>query len=223
MDLGSGPEDVKVFLPKGRLSRRERERAERLDAYLLERMPEIEAEMRADGTLDAREMKKWHALGQRLDFVDDVSLVDRSDVDEGHIWRAIREYCPAELRPAPRRGETEDSSARREGTALDHYHHCYLLGKQDESILKWLTRWTDWFAIVESPGILRDSRVLPLVLQAISGVGRQLSRSEFRKIMKELRGLFSTKPVYRDTSVLEDDIVEREITAVVNGNTDSAR
>ena len=216
IDLGAGPQEVEAFLPKRPLSKREREQAERLDNFLRLRVAEIVAEMRAEGRVEAREIIRWYGLGRRLTFVEDRVLVAPEDLEDGHVWKAIRQYCPPELRPTLREGGKSDQrAARREGTQLDHYHHCYLLGKQDEANLSWLTRWTDWFAIVESPGILRDPRVLPLVLEAISRVGKGLRRTDFRRIMKELRALFSTKPVYRDTTVLKDDFLEREIAAAV--------
>lgn len=211
MDFGAGPQELEVFLPKRPLLKREREQAERLDAFLRRRIPEIAEEMRREGTLDAREMEKWHALGRRLAFVDDPSLVAPDDVAEGHIWKAIRQYFPLELRPTPRQKGDDEAPARREGTPLDHYNHCYLLGKQDPSMVAWLSRWTDWFALVESPGILRDPRLLPMVLKAIYQIGRPLTRNEFRGFLKELRSVFSTKPVFRDTTGLDEGMLSDAI------------
>lgn len=215
MDLGAGPQEIEVFLPKRPISKKEREQAERLDSFLRSRMPEIIAEMRAEGTLDAPEIRRWHALGRRFAFVEDPALVAPDDVDEGHIWRAIRQYCPPQLRPARRQKGDDDRRARREGTPLDHYNHCYLLGKQDPAIFAWLTRWSDWFDLVEIAGALRDARGLPLVVEAISGVGRQLGQKEFREFVKELRKVFSTKPVFRDTTVLEKDLLADAIATAI--------
>lgn len=217
MDLGAGPQEIEVFLPKRPLSRRETEQAERLDDFLRLRIPEIAAEMRSEGSLHAPEVRKWHALGRRLAFVQDRALVAQDDLVEGHVWGAIRQYCPPELRPSRRGGTTSDAAvARREGTRLDHYHYCYLLGKQDPAIFAWLTRWSDWFDLVEIAGALRDARALPLVVEAISGVGRQLGRREFREFVKELRGVFSTKPVFRDTTVLDEDLLANAIATAID-------
>jgi hypothetical protein len=216
MDLGAGPQEVAVFLPKRPLSKREREQAERLDGFLRLRIPEIAAEMRREGSLDAAEIRKWHALGRRLAFVQDAALVAPDDVVEGHVWGAIRQYCPPELRPSRRGGATGDAAvARREGTRLDHYYYCYLLGKQDPAIFAWLARWSDWFDLVEIAGALRDARALPLVVEAISRVGRRLGQKEFREFVKELRKVFSTKPVFRDTTVLDKDLLADAIATAI--------
>jgi len=215
VDLGAGPQEVRVFLPKGALSRREREQAERLDAFLRLRMAEVAGEMRREGTAYAPEVRKWHALGRRLGFVDDPELVAPDDVVEGHVWKAVRQYCPAELQPGRRGVAGGDARARREGTRLDHYHYCYLLGKQEPAMLGWLNRWSDWFDLVEIAGALRDARALPLVVEAVSRVGRPLGRREFREFVKELRRVFSTKPVFKDTTVLDRDLLADEIAAAV--------
>ena len=45
IDLGAGPQEVRVFLPKGVLSKSEREQAERLDTYLTKLLPRIYEDM----------------------------------------------------------------------------------------------------------------------------------------------------------------------------------
>ena len=90
---------VKAFLPPGKLSKTGREKAERLDGFLSRRMLEIEKEMLLEGSLNEQALKKWHALGTRLQFVDDTELVEQSDINERFIWQAIRQHCPSSLLP----------------------------------------------------------------------------------------------------------------------------
>jgi len=205
IDLGAGPQEVKVFLPKGVLSKSEREQAERLDEYLSKLLPRIYEDMRKEGSLSGSELIKWYNLGRRLQFVDDPSLVAPDDLQRDNIWRAIREHCPKELKPSPQRRGERDKRPEREGHRRDHYHCCYEIGKYSWEDISRIQRWSDWMSLFESPGILRDPRILKLVIEAIAGIGHPLTRTEFRKLLKALRKPFSTRPTYIEPSVLPDE------------------
>src|SRR3972149_9169872 len=87
-----------ILFPTGRMvTREEREQAERLDDFLRYRMPGISEELSALGLLGTNTLPKWHALGQRLAFVDDPNAVSAHDRDSGAVWLAIRQHCPREL------------------------------------------------------------------------------------------------------------------------------
>jgi len=208
IDLGAGPQEVKVFLPKGMLSKSEREQAERLDKELSTLLPRICEDMKREGSLSGSEFFKWYKLGRRLQFVDDPSLVAPDDLQRDNIWRAIREHCPQELRPSPKRRGKRDTRPEREGHGRDHYHCCYEIGKYSWEDISKIQRWSDWMSLFESPGILRDSRILKLVIEAIAGIGHPLARVEFRKLLKALRKAFSTRPTYVEPSVLSNERLE---------------
>lgn len=206
IDFGAGPENVEVFLPKGTLSRSEREQAERLDKYLRKLLPKIYEDMKKEGSLSGSQLLKWYNLGRRLQFVGDTSRVAPNDLLQGHIWRAIRDHCPKELRPSPKRRGRRDTRPEREGHRRDHYNYCYEIGKYSwEDIISRIQRWSDWISLFESPAILRDPRILKLVIEAIAGIGHPLTRVEFRKVVKALRKPFSTRPTYIEPSELPDE------------------
>lgn len=205
IDFGAGPENVEVFLPKRTLSRSEREQAERLDEYLSKLLPRIYEGMKKGNSLSGPELQKWHDLGRRLQFVGDPSLVAPDDLLHGYIWLAIRQYCPKELMPSPQRRGKRDTRPEREGHRRDHYNYCYEIGKYPWEVISRIQRWSDWISIFESPGILRDPRILKLVIEAIAEIGRPLTRPEFRKLVKALRKPFSTRPSYIEPSGLPDE------------------
>jgi hypothetical protein len=205
IDFGAGPENVEVFLPKGVLSKSEREQAERLDEFLKKTLRDIYEDMKKEGSLSGPELLKWYNLGRRLQFVGDPSRVAPNDLLQGHIWQAIRDHCPKELQPSPQRRGKRDTPPEREGHHRDHYHCCYEAGKYSWEEISKIQRWSDWMSLFESPGILRDPRVLKLVIGAIVGIGHPLTRAEFRKLLKALRKPFSTRPAYIEPSVLPDD------------------
>ena len=205
IDFGAGPENVEVFLPKGTLSRSEREQAERLDEYLRKLLPRIYDDMKMEGSLSGSELLKWYNLGRRLQFIGDTSLVAPDDLLRGYIWQAIRDHCPKELRPSHKRRGERDTQPERDGHRRDHYHCCYEIGKYSWEEISRIQRWSDWISLFESPGILRDPRILKLVIEAIATIGHPLTRLEFRKIIKALRKPFSTRPTYIEPSVLSDE------------------
>lgn len=205
IDLGAGPQEVKVFLPKGMLSKSEREQAERLDEYLSKLLPRIYEDMKKEGSLSGPQLLKWYNLGRRLQFVDDPSLVAPDDLQRDNIWRAIREHCPKELTPSLQRRGGRDTQPEREGHRRDHYHCCYEAGKLSWESISKIQRWSDWMSLFEVPGILRDPRIPKLVIEAIAGIGHPLTRPEFRKLLKALRKPFSTRPTYREPSEFPDE------------------
>ena len=205
IDLGAGPQEVRVFLPKGVLSKSEREQAERLDNDLSKLLPKIYEDMKKEGSLSGAELLKWYNLGRRLQFVGDPSRVSPNDLLQGHVWRAIRDYCPKELRPSPQRRGNRDTRPEREGQRRDHYNYCYEIGKYPWEGISRIQRWSDWISLFESPGMLRDPRILKLVIEAISVIGHPLTRPDFRKLVKALRKPFSTRPTYIEPSVLPDE------------------
>jgi len=205
IDFGAGPENVEVFLPKGTLSRSEREQAERLDEYLRKLLPRIYEDIKKEGSLSGSQLLKWYNLGRRLQFVGDPSLVVPDDLLQGYIWLAIRQYCPKELTPSPQRRGERDTRPEREGHRRDHYNYCYEIGKYRLEDISWIPRWSDWISLFESPGLLRDPRILRLVGQALAKRQRPLGREKFRQFVKALRKPFSTRPVYTEASVLPDE------------------
>ena len=87
------------FLGKGKITKDDMEKAKKLDRYLEQKMSQIFKEMKKAKLFNINALRKWHALGKELSFVDDRSLVNAEDVNNGYIWLAIRQHCPTKLLP----------------------------------------------------------------------------------------------------------------------------
>jgi len=204
---------VKAFLPPGKVSKTGREKAERLDSFLSRRMREIEKEMMLEGSLNEQALKKWHALGARLQFVDDAELVEPSDVNERFIWQAVREHCPSALLP---KGELEGDAGetkglKRAGKKNDHFELCYRLGKYKWSDVDWLPSWTEWVDLIEAPGLIGDQRIVCRIAELARTVYRSLVRENFREVVKELRKEFPTKSRPIESSELNDSEIREKV------------
>lgn len=213
--LGGKETCIRAFLPPGKLSKAGREKAERLDSFLSRRMHEIEKEMMLEGSLDEQALKKWHALGTRLQFIDATELVEPSDVNERFIWQAIREHCPASLLPKGElEGDTGDARGlKRAGKKNDHFELCYKLGKYKWSEIDWLPTWTEWVDLIETPGLIGDGRIVPKIAELARTVYRTLVKENFREIIKELRREFPTKSKPIESSELEDSEIKEKVSS----------
>jgi len=202
------------FLGEGKISKEDMEKARKLDKYLEQKMNQLFQQMKKEKLLHTDGLRKWHALGEKLSFVDDRSLVNAEDVNNGYIWRAIRQHCPTELLPRGTK-KTEvgaTTGARREGKKYDHLHYCYQCGKYSWEDISWVGNWFNWITLIESPGLMRDPRVIPAMKQVVKGLARTITKNEFRAFAKSLRKFFSTKGEYRDTTGISDAEIIKIIT-----------
>lgn len=202
------------FLGEGKITRDDMEKARRLDKYLEQKMNHILKEMKREESLNANALKKWHALGEKLSFVDDKTLVNPKDINNGYIWLAIRQHCPLELLPkgTQKTDVGATTGARREGKKYDHFHYCYQLGRYKWKDINWVGEWFNWITLMESPGLMRDLRIIPAMRQIVRSMGRTITKNEFRAFAKSLRKFFSTKEAYRDTSGISDAKIREIIT-----------
>ena len=202
------------FFGEGKITKSDMEKARKLDRYLEQKMKQIFKEMKKEGLFVSNALRKWHALGKKLSFVDDRLLVNVEDVNNGYIWLAIRQHCPLELLPKSTH-KTEvgaTTGARREGKKYDHLHFCYQCGKYSWEDISWVGDWFNWITLTESPGLMRDSRIIPAMKNIAKILGRTITKNEFRAFAKGLRKFFSTKGEYRDTSGISDDEIREIIT-----------
>jgi len=200
------------FLGEGKITKDEMEKAKKLDKYLEKKMKQILEEMKKERLLNAEALRKWHALGEKLSFVEDKTLVNPKDINNGYIWLAIRQHCPLELLPKGTHktdiGAT--TGARREGKKYDNFHYCYQLGRYKWKDINWVGEWFNWITLMESPGLMRDPRIIPAMRQIVKCMGRTITKNEFRAFAKSLRKFFSTKEAYRDTTNISNSKI-REI------------
>lgn len=212
VDFGRGEVKLRVFLPPGKITKAEREKAEHLDGFLTKRMPEIEKEMRKDGMLNKEALKKWHSLGKQLQFVDNPNLVDPTDVHERRIWLALREHCPPVLLPkGEKQRDNEGSISKRGGKKYDHFELCYRLAKYDWSHVNWIPTWTEWVDLIEAPGLVRDVRVVPEIGEQTASIKPEILKEKFRNIIKELRKEFPTKEKIIESTGFADSIIKKKI------------
>lgn len=201
------------FWGEGKITKDDMKKAKKLDKYLEQEMKQIFQEMKEGNLFHADGLRKWHALGQKLSFVDNKSLVNAEDVNNGYIWLAIRQHCPTELLPrgTKRTNVGATTGARREGKKYDHLHYCYQCGKYRWKDIGWVGNWFNWITLMESPGLTRDPRVIPAMRQIVKSLGQTITKNEFRAFAKSLRKFFSTKEKYRDTSGVKDAEIKKII------------
>jgi len=201
------------FLGEGKITKDEMEKAKKLDNYLEKKMKQILEEMKKERLLNAEALRKWHTLGEKLSFVEDKTFVNPKDINNGYIWLAIRQHCPLELLPkgTQKTDVGATTGARREGKKYDHLHYCYQLGRYKWKDINWVGEWFNWITLMESPGLMRDPRIIPAMRQVVKNMGRTITKNEFRAFAKSLRKFFSTKGAFRDTSGISNSKVRNII------------
>jgi len=203
MLVGGVEADLKTYQPAGRLDKRDRERADALDRVLAARIPEL-----ADGIsklVGAKDglVRRWYVLGQKVrEIVDDQALVSTADVSNGLVWQAIWSYLPDSLRPAG--SSDEDSYSDKQHKRKDHLSLCYEIAGFKWNEVRWIQRWDDWHQLAFRPGLLRDTRVLAALGDAIDQLRAYPTREVFREIVKRLGDDFPTRRL-RDSSLLTPD------------------
>lgn len=205
--------ETRVYKPSGRLSKEDRERADRLDEVLAERIPSLGAEIEDDLEEGDDLLRKRYLLGRKLrDIVENRELVKQSDLDNGYIWEAVWQYLPDSLRPA---GSVDDESYsdreyRREGM----FSLSYKLSDYEWSEIAWIERWHDWYELASRPGVLRDQRVLKELGDQIRALEKYPAKEEFQRIVKGLTEAFPTRR-FRESRLLDDETIREDVAEVV--------
>jgi len=200
---------LKIYQPSGRLSKGERERADRLDKALSVRIPALAQEVVIMAPEPHNFIRRWYVLGQKLRaIVEDRELVSSSDVSSGLLWQAIWYYLPDALKPA-NSGDTDVYSGTQH-KRKDHLSLCYEISGFDWNEVRWIQRWDDWHQLAFRPGLLRDPRILRALGKAISALASYPTRETFRNIVKRLGEAFPTRH-HRDSSLLSNDVIEKTV------------
>lgn len=204
---------LRTYQPSGRLSKEERERADRLDKTLSVRIPNLPVEMEKEVSKTQGLVRKWYVLGRKLrDLVADQELVSRSDVDSGLVWQAIWHYLPDSLKPTD--SSDTDTYLDRQHKRKDHLSLCYEISAFDWSDVCWIRRWDDWNQLAFRPGLLRDSRIISALGTAVSNLNSYPTRQAFRDVAKKLGEAFPTRR-HRDSSLLSDDLIEQTVVGAI--------
>jgi hypothetical protein len=207
--------DVKVFQSDKRiLTKSDRDQAEKLDAYLHDKMLVIASEARKKGLLKLKSksgvLALWHFVGQELAFVDDCQIVPPED--RKFIWRALWDHA-GELAP----GEKERRS-RKAGTTRDHWRYCYLVHKKSRGSLEYAERagnWRAWVEFIDRVETRNDERFLDWLEKKM---GSTPKKGWLRTLTKGIHKSFNK--LY--TSVFTQEELEERLEQVWNESLGSA-
>jgi len=203
IDIGSGPQEVRAFLPKDVISKSEREQAEKLDSILRTVVEKINQEYETlDKNTKNNEIEKWRWLGGKINEILPLPLISEKDKANHHIWPAIGQYLRQELSRGLR-------DSKRSGTKNDHYRKCWALATLPGT--GWITSWIGWDAFTDRGEQLAYSgKLLPLLEERFGNLGRKLTPDDFKKIAKLLVKHIPTKAqTPKDIEYLpEDKLVE---------------
>lgn len=214
IEFGNQEIESKVIEPTGVLSKEDRLRAEKLDALLNVRIPEIAEEVIEEVKNDANTVKRWHTLGKKLrEIVNDRELVLQSDIDNLLIWQAIWQYLPQTM--LPERTNTDTPYPDKQHKRQDHLSLCYELSNFTWEEVRWIKKWSFVHEITARPSLLRDKRIFRLLGNYVSTLPNYPSVEDFREIMKNLVKRFPTKK-FRDTTVFTDDDIYDHVSKAVD-------
>ncbi len=185
---------VKIYRSVRPVTNEMKAQAQRLDGVLSKRMRDITDEMRRTGLLALRGkagvLPLWHAVGKRLAFVDDPTVVPPEDrAEDRYVWEALW-YHAAGLAP----GGAKKSA----GTDRDHWRMCYrLAGQGSLETVEAVGTWRDWVELLESPFVNADRRIL-------EWIGQKMKRAP-KRVLRQL------------TRALRDNFKNRETGDVLSG------
>jgi hypothetical protein len=196
--------DVKVYKSDRFVTREAREKAERLDKYLHEKMKEIENLMKKENLISLKGkpgvIRLWFEVGRRLSFVYDEKFIQSED--RKYVWRALYDHAGEFVPGTPkvRANERWWSS---------HFFYCYQIGLFPWSFVKAAGNWTAWVEFLDSQRIRQDERIvewLGIKSQKVVG-GKQ---DWLRKLTKAVRHALMN----RDSTVLTNNELYEELNKI---------
>lgn len=202
---------VKVYKTEsGKLiTKKEKEKAEKFDEFLKEKVKQIEQKMKDTKLLNlkgkrGRVLKLWYEVGKELEFVMDTSIVAAED--RKFVWRAIYDHAEKLARgPLPVRVK------RSPETSL--FSYCYKVSRFTWEFVKNAGDWTSWSTFLDRKETRNDSRI-------IEWLGKKekedtiLNRQNWlRPITKAIHGEFKNK----DTTVFSDEELYEKLDKIFSG------
>ena len=170
--------EVTVYLPEEILLTRERrKKADELDIILQAEAEVINKEYETlDKKIKGNEIDKWRWLGEKLDKIITIPLIEEGDITNNYIWPAIGQYLRQELR----RGLDDK---KRSGTKNDHYRKCWELYHNPGS--KWITSWVGWDAFTDrGTQLVNGNNFIELLGIKFTKYGNKLNSDDFKEIAK---------------------------------------
>ncbi|TET40774.1 MAG: hypothetical protein E3J65_00145 [Dehalococcoidia bacterium] len=191
------PERVKVFKTKRLLTGGLRERAERLDNFLSNRMKQIEQEMRDSGLIQLKGKrgkvhKLWYEVGKRLEFVMTTSVVAAEDRE--FVWRALYDHAGS-LAPGhiTKRAERDPETS--------HFSYCYMLSKFPWEFVEMAGDWTSWSEFFDRKETKNDRRI-------IEWLGQKAKEGKVKSRQNWLRPL--TKAIHKEFEKKDTTVFSKE-------------
>lgn len=209
VNIRGNDEVIKVFHPPGALSRKDQEQAEKLDAFLADKVAMLaERVMRLPDKTTP--MRKWYQLGKELrKLVDGNELVLRTDVQNCLIWEAIKQYLPEAI-GLKGAGKAYDTKAPQHGDR-GHLPICYAAASYAWKEIKWLRRWDDWCAIYYRESMWKDKRIIESLRDEITAMKEYPKQDDFREIIKNLASQTTGKHI----EVLHDSVIVDKVHSAV--------
>jgi hypothetical protein len=168
-----------IYLPEDTLlTKNVREKADKLDNILRVEAKKINTEYdNLDDMTKKVEIGKWRWLGHKLDdILNSVVSIERSDIENHHIWPAIGQYLREELS----RGIDD---RKRSGTKKDHYRKCWALYHIPGT--DWITSWVGWDAFTDrGEQLIYSERLMPLLGARFGNIKGKLKADNFKEIAK---------------------------------------
>jgi len=191
---------VKVYRSVRPVTNEMKRQAEALDGFLATKMREIRGEIQRTGLLELKGkpgvLPLWYAVGERLAFVDDPTVVPPEDrAEDRYIWEALWHHA-GDLAPGK-----EKKSA---GTDRDHWRMAYRLAR--EGPLDWVQAvgaWRDWVEFLESPFVNADQRILNWVGQKMRAAPKRLLRDLTRALRNKFKNC-ETRDLLTDEELQQD-------------------
>lgn len=176
------------------------ELAKEYDKELKEKIDEITVSLKKKGFFDTQnKMKKWHMLGEELQFLDNLEIRQKCDPNLENTWKALYDIAP-HLAPS----KSIPTDKERVFGKRNHFYRCYLLGKIPWNQIKDIA-WANWDDIYMSlsPYMWKDSERLLEWVMTRASTKKGVTRSRLRKVLKALRRVIGQKgKVEMDTTVL---------------------
>ena len=196
------------------LTKSAKDKANKLDDLIEQRMCDIENEMEKRGLLALKSrrgvLRLWYEVGKRLSFVEGTDLVAAED--RKFIWRALYDHA-GKLAPTPPYSSPDRSASRRADEPRNHFRYCYLIAKKfpDFDFVESVGDWSSWIDLLDSPTIQNDERILEWIASKQQSSSENSRVDWLRKIINGIRGQFPAVGAMTDTTVFTERELRRKL------------
>lgn len=195
---------VKVFKTKpGRLvTLDEKNKAEKLDEFLAQKMKEIKREIKNNSFLKlkgkrGKVLRLWYEVGKRLEFIMDTSIVMAEDRE--FIWRALYDHA-GELVPGPL------TKRVLRDPKTSHFSYCYHISRFPWEFIEMAGDWTSWSEFFDRKETKNDRRIIEWIGLRVKEGNIKSRQNWLRPLTKAIHKEFENK----DTTVFsEKELYER--------------